>query len=95
MKIESLPLTTEYGSTLHDAYASPRETLETKTRAMMGGKLRPVVLYFQPAGYVPAGSCARLQRCDVWGYSWSDGRATHGRMFSTLAEAKTYFDAIA
>ena len=92
---ESLPSTAEYGSRLFKENESTFSPLATKRRAMMGTKTAEVTLYHRSPGYVPAGSCARLQARDVWGYTWNDGRANHGRMFLTLAEAKAAFDGIA
>lgn len=95
MSNPTLPSTAEYGSALFTDNQSEEITLATKPRAMLCGKPREVRLYHRTAGYVPAGSCARLQASEVWGYRWHDGRAFHGRMFKTLPEAQTAFDAIA
>lgn len=89
-----LPSTAEYGSSLFLANQSTDTTLGTKPRAMLCAKPREVTLYHRSAGYTPAGSCARLQATDQWGYRWHDGRAFHGRAFRTLAEAQAAFDAI-
>ena len=95
MNIESIPSTAEFGSRLFAENESVFSPLASKRRAMMGAKTTEVTLYHRSPGYVPAGSCARLQPRDVWGYTWSDGRANHGRMFRTLTEARSAFDSIA
>jgi hypothetical protein len=94
MNAITLPSTAEYGTDLFNKNEASFDVLDTKPRAMLCGEHREVILYSSSAGYVPAGSCARLQASPVWGYRWHDGRSGQGRMYRTLDEAQAAFDAI-
>lgn len=90
MSTATLPSTAECGSTLARENAARYTVLATEIMTL-ANRRRQVELYHRTAGYTLAGSCLRLQRTECWGYTWSDGRATHGRSFATLAEAQAAF----
>ena len=88
----TIPQTAEYGSKVAKENLSVYATLEI-ANAMIGGKPRVVALYHRTAGYVPAGS-AMIHRNEHFGFTWNDGRASHGQSFKTIEEARARFDAI-
>jgi len=87
----SLPAVAEYGSAVASVNLSGPPVILAEKIAMVCGKPRRVTLEHIRPGYVPAGSAMRLQSTDGFAVRWDDGRAIHGQIFRTMAEAESRF----